>query len=205
MQGALNGLAKSRGCARRAPTLAACDSTLAHCRPFEDIFLTNIILDGTLYRCASPHASFRMACPSRLAQWQAVPYSGLHLEGGSAARPSFILQFRDRGIDHAAQRIGFCCRLSAVGNAAWCSEKSSRQLTRASGAISGCRTVIGSDGALIEHLVNRAGWRRGDATSSAESLQLLLQFIANCVSIIPICSSWRRIMPTCFFVRSPGP
>src|SRR6266436_1029051 len=33
--------------------------------------------------------------------------------------------------------------------------------------------------------VNRAGWWRGEATSSAESLQLSLQFIANCVSIIP--------------------
>ena len=33
--------------------------------------------------------------------------------------------------------------------------------------------------------VNRAGWWRGEATSSAESLQLSLQFIANCVSIVP--------------------
>ena len=39
-----------------------------------------------------------------------------------------------------------------------------------------------------EHLISlqdQAGWWRGEVTSSAESLQLSLQFIANCVSIIP--------------------
>src|SRR5258708_13181939 len=34
-------------------------------------------------------------------------------------------------------------------------------------------------------VVNRAGWWRGETTSSAVSLQHSLQFIANCVSIIP--------------------
>src|SRR6266478_6123740 len=55
MLGALNEPAKARMLAR-APTLAACNSTLAHRRPFGDIFLT-----GTCPMSGAGNRSYR--CP----------------------------------------------------------------------------------------------------------------------------------------------